>query len=235
MAGRRPLPHTLASARSQTPELIPILMIASGRVMTPGPDGPVAVLGPNDKPVDLFETADALIAEYRRLYVVDLDGIERSAPQLDYLQELARGGELWVDAGPRKGDDVADVLVAGATRAILSTARIRSALEVKRAYRLSPDLLLEIEIRSKLVHARANSWAGTMPAAVAKEIREVGVTDLVISPREEPVDWALVRDLSLGGPVWVDGTFEQTEGEALRSSGARGGFFHPAVPGKLLG
>jgi hypothetical protein len=61
------------------------------------------------------------------------------------------------------------------------------------------------------------------------------VTDLVISPREEPVDWALVRDLSLGGPAWVDGTFEQTDGNALRSSGARGGFFHPTAPSTVPG
>lgn len=49
------------------------------------------------------------------LYVVDFDGIERNNAHLDLYQKLADHSILWVDAGPRRLDDVMDFIMAGAT------------------------------------------------------------------------------------------------------------------------
>jgi Histidine biosynthesis protein len=210
--------------------LLPTLLLGKGKVMTPGPDGPVPMMGANDAYVDLFETADRLSEQYGGLYVVDLDGIEHSAPQLDYLQELARGGELWVDAGPKSAGEVADLIVAGATHAVISSARIPSPVHVQRAWRLSPELAFEIEIGPNGVVARHADWSGGDALNVAKEIRAIGLTDIVVSPRETMIDWSLVRRLAEGGPTWVDGSFELGQQRELASAGARGGIFHPEVP-----
>ncbi|MCI4351518.1 MAG: HisA/HisF-related TIM barrel protein [Thermoplasmata archaeon] len=209
--------------------LLPTLLLGKGKVMVPGPDGPVAARGTDDALLDVFETADGLAEQYGGLYVVDLDGIEHGAPQLDFLQEIARGLELWVDAGPKNAGEVADILVAGATRAVISTARVRSPVEVRRAWRLSPELAFEIETGPGGVLARHAPWVGADPLAIAREVREIGLTDVVLSPREGPVDWSLVRRLAEGGPTWVDGVFELGEERELTAAGARGGIFHPTL------
>ncbi|MCI4319105.1 MAG: HisA/HisF-related TIM barrel protein [Thermoplasmata archaeon] len=211
------------------PALLPTFLLAKGKVMIPGPEGPVVARGADGALPDVFETADALAAQYGALYVVDLDGIERSAPQLDYLQELSRGTELWVDAGPKNGGEVADVLIAGASHAVISSTRIRSPLEVRRAWKLSPELAFEIELNSTGTSARHADWKGADPVSVALSVRAIGLTDIVLSPREIPIDWGLVRRLAEGGPTWVDGTFELAEQRSLLSSGARGGIFHPPL------
>src|ERR1700689_1493867 len=126
------------------PVLVPCLMISKGRIMLPGEGGPQPAEKTDGGSFDFFEVADRLMAEYERLYVVDLDGVDHDQPQLDYLQEIAQAGEIWVDAGVRTADQAIDVLVAGAQRAVLSTAFLRAERELRRAWRLSSDLVFEI-------------------------------------------------------------------------------------------
>lgn len=204
---------------------MPTLMVAKGRVMLPGEDGPEIARGPDEAPLDLFDVADHLASRYPRTYVVDLDGIESNRPQLDYLQELARETDVWVDAGVRTGDQAIDVLVTGARRAVLSTARLRSPKELRRAWNLSQDLVFEVEVRGPSPLPGAGEWAGP-PASIAAAVREVGVTDLVLSYREGSIDWSAVRGLAAGGPVWVDGVFERADAPQLVAAGAAGGIFH---------
>src|SRR5579863_10393989 len=125
--------------------MIPAVMIQRGRALTPGPDGPELLRDRTGRPTDVLDLADRLIAEHGRLYVVDLDGIERDSPQLDYLQEMSRDGELWVDGGVRTADQAIDILVAGASRAVLSSSALESPDEVGRAWALSQDIVVELD------------------------------------------------------------------------------------------
>ncbi|MFH1101742.1 MAG: hypothetical protein V1726_06880 [Methanobacteriota archaeon] len=59
----------------------------------------------------------------KKIYVVDYDGKEKNAPNLELLQELAEHYVLWADTGPRSIDDVVDVVISGA-----SMITIRSTL-----------------------------------------------------------------------------------------------------------
>jgi phosphoribosylformimino-5-aminoimidazole carboxamide ribonucleotide (ProFAR) isomerase len=208
------------------PMLLPCLLISHGRIMVPGEGGPTVARDASKAPYDLFDVSDRLMAEYRRLYVVDLDGVDQDRPQLDYLQEIARAGEVWVDAGVRSADQAIDVLVGGAQRAVLSTAFLKSERELKRAWRLSSDVLFEIEVRDGKVPSPAPEWVGHSPAEVAGSVRALGPTDLVLSFRETPVDWTVVRSIAHDGPVWVDGTFERSQASNLAEAGCHGGIFH---------
>jgi phosphoribosylformimino-5-aminoimidazole carboxamide ribonucleotide (ProFAR) isomerase len=197
--------------------------------MLPGPRGPEPARDVSGEPVDLFEVVERLAGVYPRLYLVDLDGIERNRPQLDYLSELSRSMELWVDAGIRTGDQVIDVLVAGARRAVLGSSHLLEARQVKRAWRLSPELVFEIELRGGRLEAADPAWAGQPLVTVAAQVRNVGVTEFVVSFRDEEVRWDVVRDLrgSLdGASLWVNGTFARSEAPLLAGAGATGGIFH---------
>lgn len=193
--------------------------------MRTGEEGPVPARAADGSIPDVLEVTERLGREFGRLYVVDLDGIDRNRPQLDYLQEIARDGEMWVDGGARSAEEVIDLLVTGAYRAVLSTARLTDARELKRAWKMSSDLAFEVEVRPRGVDGSA-AWRGRSPGEVASEVRAVGVTDLVASFREQVVDWTVVRELAEGGAVWVDGSFERAEEGRLEGAHAAGGIFH---------
>ncbi len=205
--------------------LMPCLLLSRGRVMRPGPEGPVAARSPDGSAPDVLDVTERLGNEFGRLFVVDLDGVERNRPQLDYLQEIARDGEIWVDAGVRSAEEAIDVLVAGAYRAVLSTTRLPDLREARRAWRMSTEVAFELEVRGRAVSG-SEAWQGRAPEEVAQELRALGVEDLILSFREEAVDWALVATLAPPSPLWVGGTFEASEAARLRPAGAAGGIFH---------
>jgi hypothetical protein len=49
-----------------------------------------------------------------KLYILDLDGIERNKPNLCLYQKLSQDYRLWIDAGPCTLGDVVDIIMAGA-------------------------------------------------------------------------------------------------------------------------
>lgn len=49
-----------------------------------------------------------------RIYILDLDGIEKDKPNLCTFQRLSPTLELWLDTGPRDIGDVVDAFMAGA-------------------------------------------------------------------------------------------------------------------------
>ncbi len=208
------------------PSLLPCLLLRRGKVCLPGPDGPIEARTPADAPYDPFDVVDRLAATYPVIYLVDLDGIEHAEVQLDYIQEFARDVGLWVDGGVRTADQAIDVLVAGARRAVLSTGLLRDPRELRRAWRLSTELTFEIELSGPREAVAAAAWGTTDPEALAEQARAVGVEDVVLSPRGEEPDWALVHRVAAKGPTWVNGAFTPAEAPRLVDAGAVGGIFH---------
>ena len=205
--------------------LLPCLLIRNGGICLPGPEGPVPARDAEGHPFDILDVADQLGERYGRMYVVDLDGWERDQPQLDYLQEIARAGEVWVDAGVRTGEQAIDVVVAGAFRTVLSTSHLDGARELTTAWKLSPEIAFEVRVEHGSVSGRADEWSHATVADVARQVRTVGVQDVVYTPATEPVDWALVRTIAPAGPLWVGGSFRFEELDELQRSGAAGGIF----------
>lgn len=204
---------------------MPCVLIGKGHVLRPAEGGPVIARPAGGPPPDVLDVTERLGKEFGRLFVVDLDGVDRNRPQLDYLQEIARDAQVWVDGGVRSPEEAIDILVTGAYRAVLSSARLPDARALRRAWRMSTELAFELEIRSGKV-AGTPGWHGRSVAEVAAEVREVGLTDLVLSFREEPVDWQVVATIAAEGPTWVDGTFERSDASRLATAGAAGGIFH---------
>ncbi len=213
--------------RGEPPTLIPYLFLDDGKLVRPVPGGFEALRDRRGATIDPFEAADRLVAQYSRVYVVDLDGLRRNRPQLDYLQELARSGDLWVEAGVRTGDQLIDVLVTGARRAVLSTAYLVNPSELRRAWRLSPEIVFALDVENGSLRSRGNEWDGQEPARVAAAARELGISDIVLASRDEHVDWSLASRLARDGSLWVGGGFTLAEARRLGEVGAAGGLFDP--------
>ncbi|MGP8077298.1 MAG: HisA/HisF-related TIM barrel protein [Thermoplasmata archaeon] len=227
MSGPRTGPGRRLAAAPPAPSgaLVPSLLLRHGRICRPGADGPEFALGADGAPLDPFDVIDRLVRDYTVLYLVDLDGIERSEPQLDYIQEFSRDIALWVDGGVRSADQSIDILVAGAQRAVISSAMLDDPGELERAWGLSTELAFEIAFEGGEILARPE-WAERDPAALARTVRGIGLEHVILSPRDRDPDWSLVRTISSGGPTWVDGTFLPRDASRLKETGAAGGIFH---------
>jgi hypothetical protein len=195
-------------------------------VCLPGPDGPLPARAPDGSLFDPFDVIDRLSPTYSMLYVVDLDGIERADPQLDYVQEIARDMTLWVDAGVRTADQAIDVLVAGAGRAVLSSAYLRGPRQLSRAWKLSTELAFEVELQGSHLGPTAGDWGTDDALELVRKVRAVGPDHVIVSPRETDPDWGFVQSVAVGGPTWVDGSFSERDAPRLSDTGAAGGIFH---------
>jgi hypothetical protein len=202
-------------------KLVPSISISKGRVLADEGGELVAVRGADGKPRDILDITDDLAKAYDTVYVVDLDGRRRGEPQLDYLQEIARDLEVWLDAGVQSSDEAIDGLVTGAKHVVISTASIPNSRELRRAWKLSSEVVPEIVAHADgTVLAFDEGWGGQPVPAVTAEIREMGPRLIVYSPREARPDWGTVRTLAAGGPTWVAGIVDEGERAAAESAGA---------------
>ncbi len=222
-----PAPTGTPSPARPSPELtlIPCLLLLNGQVMVPGEQGPTLARTAEGRPIDPFDVVDRLPPK-SQLYVVDLNGVERGDPQVEYLQELARDLELWVDAGVRTADQSIDIFVAGATRVVLSSVQLHGPDELERAWKLSPSILFEVEWGDQGLSPIHPAWETKKIRELVARVREVGPIDLLLSPRNTTIDWGLVREFSSGGTVYLDGVFERADAERLRAAGGRVGIYH---------
>jgi hypothetical protein len=208
------------------PALMPCVMLRRGRVCRPGPDGPVPSRTAQGTDVDAFDVLDALAPQYRSVYLVDLDGLERNVPQLEYIQELSRDTTLWVDAGVRRADGAIDILVAGAERAVLSSSYLQGPRELKRAWKLSTEIVFEVELSDGIASPADPGWGSADAVALAASARAAGPDTVILSPRGADPDWDLVSAVAAHGPTWVDGTFTRGNDRSLAAANAAGGIFH---------
>ncbi|MDE1881603.1 MAG: hypothetical protein KGI89_13775 [Euryarchaeota archaeon] len=211
--------------------LFPSIFLEHGAIVFPKEGGEAggeeyqALMGVSGAPVDLFDAVDHLLALYHRIYVVDVEGVREERPQFEYLQELTKGQEEWVDAGARDSDQVMDVLVAGASRAVLSTPTLRSAREISTSLKLTSQVALEIVHDHGRVAAHDRGLDNAPVEELASEARAAGVSHIILSSDERTVDWSLVRRVAEGGPTFVGGRFFTESRSELASAGARGGIF----------
>jgi phosphoribosylformimino-5-aminoimidazole carboxamide ribonucleotide (ProFAR) isomerase len=202
------------------PIVLPLLYLEKGRVVHPEKGGNVVLKDDDGDPVDIFDVTDDLFARYHRLYLVDIDGVVGNHPQLDYLQEISRGQEVWAEAGPRIADQVIDVLVAGASRAVLSTATIDSLeSEVRHTLTLTDEIALAIASNAGQVESLDKSIDGRRVDEVYDEAIGWGVSTFILTSPSE--GWETIAELATRGSVFVRGIMP-AEMESLRASGAAG-------------
>jgi len=147
----------------------------------------------------------------RALHVVDLDGARAGAPvnieHVERICEAAGDVPVQVGGGLREAGDVASVLAAGATRAILGTAALADpALVEALAVEHGEAIVVSADARGGAVAVQG--WERSTEATVAGVIADLagrGVRTFVFTPVE------------------VDGTLEGPGLDALAEAGAAAG------------
>jgi phosphoribosylformimino-5-aminoimidazole carboxamide ribotide isomerase len=178
-------------------ELIPAIDLLGGRVVRLSKGAYDAVTEYGDDPVEVargFATDGA-----ERIHIVDLDAAREGRPmQADVIARIVAAVEVLcqVAGGIRDADRVADVLNAGASRAVLGSALISKPLLAKiLVERYGPDrIVAAIDVRDGV--ALGDGWVedarGAEAIAHVARLAEAGIRWFAVT--------AIARDGQMSGP-----------------------------------
>ncbi|MGQ9588011.1 MAG: HisA/HisF-related TIM barrel protein, partial [Thermoplasmata archaeon] len=139
----------------------------------------------------MSEFASKLSDDFERVYVADLDGISKNKPQLDVAQEICEEVLTLYEGGVRFAQNVIDMLITGAERAVIGTANLASIDELRKAFMLSENITFKVDYRDGIVSFDPNI-AGRAFLALSQEIRDIGVADIVV-PEDLAVEASAAR------------------------------------------
>jgi len=116
---------------------------------------------------------------YEKLYLADLDGIRRNRPQLDIAREICEEIPTFYEGGVRIANNIIDMLITGADRAVCGTSTLASIDELRGAFMFSEDITLKVDFRDGIVSFDPQI-TGRAFLDLASDVREMGVTEVFV-------------------------------------------------------
>ena len=117
--------------------------------------------------------------DFDKLYVLDLDGVERNKPQLDIVQALSDDFSILYEAGPRGGANVVDLVIAGADKVYMNTYSMSALDEIQVALAFSENIGLKIDWNDG-VQGHGDGIEGCSLSNVITAALGYGVRDFVV-------------------------------------------------------
>jgi phosphoribosylformimino-5-aminoimidazole carboxamide ribonucleotide (ProFAR) isomerase len=128
---------------------------------------------------EMSEFASKLSDSFEKLYVADDDGIVRNKPQLDVAQEICEEIPTLYEGGVRFANNVIDVLITGAEKAVIGTATLANLEELRGAFKLSENITFKVDYRDGIVSFDP-AIAGRAFLDLIRDVREVGISDMIV-------------------------------------------------------
>jgi len=163
----------------------------------------------------LADFASKLSDNFEKLYLADLDGINRNKPQLDLAQEVCEEISTFYEGGVRFSNNVIDMLITGADKAVVGTATLASLEDLRGAFKLSENITLKVDYRDGIVSFDP-AIAGRALLDLSRDVREVGITDLIVPSSLAREAAAAKQELGFSLGVFAS----VTERSSLESLGA---------------
>jgi phosphoribosylformimino-5-aminoimidazole carboxamide ribonucleotide (ProFAR) isomerase len=126
-----------------------------------------------------FRTASSLSPKHDKLYLADFDGIFKNKPQLDIAQRICDELPTLYEGGIRYSNNVIDMLITGAERAVVGTSTLLDFSELKGAFKLSENITFKVDFRDGIVSFDPDV-AGRAISDLFRDVAEVGVADVVV-------------------------------------------------------
>lgn len=143
---------------------------------------------------ELSEFSSKLADKFERLYLADDDGILKNKPQLDIVQEICDEIPTLYEGGVRVSNNVIDMLITGAEKAVVGTATLVSLEELRGAFKLSENITLKVDYRDGIVSFDP-SIAGRAFLDFSRDARSIGVSDIIVPQRLAEEAVAAKREL----------------------------------------
>ncbi len=127
----------------------------------------------------VFEIASGLSERFEKLYLADFDGVFKNKPQLDIAQKISDELPTMYEGGVRYSNNVIDMLITGAERAVVGTSTLVDMSELRGAFKLSENITFKVDFRDGIVSFDPEV-AGRATSDLFREVVEVGVADVVV-------------------------------------------------------
>ncbi|UCE37391.1 MAG: hypothetical protein JSW00_18340 [Thermoplasmata archaeon] len=161
-------------------DTIPAINVYKGLPMIKGKEGYEPMEDSEREYIKIEDLMDKLKEDFKRVFIVDLNGINRDKPQLELIKRLSTKMELWVDGGSRYAEGAIDILIAGSEKVVLGTKTLRSIEELDKACELSQNIVLGIDYDKGIVSPK-KKIREMSARQLANEAKDIGIEDLIFS------------------------------------------------------
>ncbi len=131
---------------------------------------------------EMSEYVSKLSDKFKMVYVADLDGLNKNRPQLDIVQEISEEMPTMYEGGVRRANNVIDMLITGAEKAVVGTATLLHFEDLRVAFKLSENITFKADFRDGIVSFDPHV-AGRAFRDLAGEVVDIGIKDIVV-PRQ---------------------------------------------------
>ena len=117
------------------------------------------------------------------IFILDIDGLERSSPNLSTIKKIAAYKDVWLDAGAQDIEDMMDHFVSDAAQVVFGTKSLRNLRELEEAAELSEKIIFSIDYHGKII-------------SPDREIADMSIEQLVDAVKDfEGLNTAILMDL----------------------------------------
>ncbi len=85
------------------------------------------------------------------IYVLDIDGLERSSPNMATIKNMAAFKDIWLDAGTQDIEDMMDLFVNDASEVVFGTKTLTSLEELEEAAELSERIIFSLDYNDEIL------------------------------------------------------------------------------------
>lgn len=137
--------------------------------------------------------------KYEKLYLADLDGILRNKPQLDIAREVCEEISTYYEGGVRYANNVIDMLITGADKAVVGTSTLADLEELRGAFKLSENITFKVDFRDGIVSFDPQI-TGRAFLDLARDVYDMGIREMFVpaSLAKEAADAKRTLGLSVG-------------------------------------
>jgi len=164
---------------------------------------------------EMSEFASKLSDSFKMLYVADEDGITKNKPQLDIVGEIAEEIPTLYEGGVRFANNVIDMLITGAEKAVIGTATLASLDDLRGAFKLSDNITFKVDYRDGIVSFDP-AIAGRAFIDLSRDVCAVGITDFIVPTSLAKEAVAAKRELGFSLGVFAS----VSESSSLETLGA---------------
>ena len=161
------------------------------------------------------------------IFIMDIDGLERSSPNLKTIKKIAAFKDIWLDAGSQDSEDMMDLFVSDAAEVVLGTKALESLEELRDAAEMSAQIIFSIDydgrILSPVDEINSMDISGIIDAVKDFRIDTVILMDLGSHRDKTPVDLGIIRQLADAfEDVYISAYTIRDDYDALEEAGVKG-------------
>jgi len=127
----------------------------------------------------LRELASKISKDFERIYIADEDGLFKNKPQLDIVREICDEIPSFYEGGVRYAQNVIDMIITGADRAVVGTSTLVDLDELRGAFKLSENITFKVDYRDGILSSN-DRIGGRAVDGLLREVADIGIKEVLV-------------------------------------------------------